>query len=168
MAMKGVGKEEGDGEGGKSDSDGNKGGQQATKRATVRVGRAIAMAMRVAGNKEGNGKGSKGNGNSNKGIGQGTAMTTKREWRQQQGWLMRKRVMAAKRAMATATKLASDKKGNGKGGKGNSIRTITTDFCFQVVRKDMFQQRDGWIRVGLVWSGVSKVRTKRSGALLTG
>ncbi len=47
-ATKVAGKEEGDSKGSKSNGSGAKGGRQATKRAMVRVGRAIATAMRMA------------------------------------------------------------------------------------------------------------------------
>ncbi len=59
-------------QGGKSDGDSNKGGGQATKRVTARVGRAVAMAMRMVGNKESDGKGSKSNGDGNEGGGWAT------------------------------------------------------------------------------------------------
>ncbi len=47
-----------------------------TKRARVRVARAMMTVMRVVGNKED--KGGKGNGNGDKGGGQVMAMVTKR------------------------------------------------------------------------------------------
>ncbi len=66
-----VSNKEGDGKGCKSNGDGNKGGVQATKRATAMAGRAISTAMKMTGDKEGNDKGGKRDGSSNKGGRQG-------------------------------------------------------------------------------------------------
>ncbi len=67
MATRVVCNKEGNGKSGKSDSDGDKGGRQAT--ATRATTWPMAMATRLAGNKEGKAKGSKDNGDSNEGGG---------------------------------------------------------------------------------------------------
>jgi hypothetical protein len=57
LGIKVVGNKEGNGESGEGNSDGNKGGRQATV-----TSQAMVMAARVVGNKEGDCKGGKGGG----------------------------------------------------------------------------------------------------------
>jgi hypothetical protein len=71
--------------------------------------RAMVLVTRVACNKEGDGKGCKSN--SNEGGGQATAMRA----------MAIATVKAIMQAMATATRVVGDKKGNGVGGKGNGV-----------------------------------------------
>jgi hypothetical protein len=45
-------------------------------------------------------------------------MATKRQLQQQQGWRAAKRALATEIAIATATRVMGDKKGDEEGGKG--------------------------------------------------
>jgi hypothetical protein len=76
MAKRVAGNEEGNGNCGKSDGNGSKGGGQATAMRVMAMATAtattwaMASATRLAGNKEGKAEGSKGNGDSDEGGGQ--------------------------------------------------------------------------------------------------
>jgi hypothetical protein len=93
--------------------------------------RAIAIATRLVGNKDGNSI-KEGSGNSNKGGGQqrGQGGDGNKGGGGERGWwqgqqamraMARKRAMVrAARVMAMVTRVAGNKEGDGKGGKGNS------------------------------------------------
>jgi hypothetical protein len=68
----------------------------ATKRVRVRVAKAMATATRVSG--------------------KGRQQQQRGQWQQGQVWRATKRALAMEIAIATATQVVGNKKGNGKGG----------------------------------------------------
>jgi hypothetical protein len=96
MAARVAGGKEGNGEGSKSDGNGNKEGNGKSGKSPIKEGIDNGSKSNGDSNKEGKGKGGKGDGDGNKGVKQGT-------------------VKATKRAMATATRVAGNQESAGNG-----------------------------------------------------